>query len=87
MAWDGYIHGANLQLVPGKTILQSWRATEASWPKSYYSKVRFELTRVAKGTKVKFTHSGVPVEHAGHLAQGWKDHYWRPLRDYLSARK
>jgi uncharacterized protein YndB with AHSA1/START domain len=84
MAWDGYIHGTNLTLVPGRTIVQSWRATETSWPKDYYSRVRFDLTRSPKGTKLKFTHTGVPVEHAGHLAQGWKDHYWAPLRSYLS---
>ena len=24
MAWGGYIHGKNLKLVPGKTIVQSW---------------------------------------------------------------
>ncbi len=86
MAWDGYIHGTNLKLVPGKTILQSWRPTEATWPKTYYSKVRFDLTKAAKGTRVKFTHSGVLIEHAGHLAEGWKDHYWKRLREYLGSR-
>ncbi len=27
-AWDGYIHGKNLELEPGKRILQSWRTEE-----------------------------------------------------------
>ena len=27
-AWDGYIHGRTLELVPGKCIVQSWRTTE-----------------------------------------------------------
>ena len=86
MAWGGYIHGTNLRLIPGKTIVQSWRPTDKTWPTHYYSKVRFDLAKVAKGTRLKFTHSGVPAEHAGHLSQGWKDSYWKPLRTYLAAR-
>jgi uncharacterized protein YndB with AHSA1/START domain len=27
-AWDGYITGRNLELVPGERIVQSWRTTE-----------------------------------------------------------
>ena len=83
MAWDGYIHGRNLRLVPGKTIVQAWRPTEATWPKDYYSRVRYDLTRAPGGTRVKFTQSGVLAEHAAHLSQGWKDHYWKLLRRYL----
>ena len=28
-AWDGYISGRNLELVPGERIVQSWRTTES----------------------------------------------------------
>ena len=27
-AWDGYISGRNLELIPGERIVQSWRTTE-----------------------------------------------------------
>ena len=27
-AWDGYITGRNLELVPGERIVQSWRTTK-----------------------------------------------------------
>jgi uncharacterized protein YndB with AHSA1/START domain len=84
MAWGGYIHGTNLRLVPGKTIIQTWRAMEETWPKGYESQVRFDLTATPRGTRVKFTHSGVPVDHVGHLSSGWKSHDWAPLRAYLS---
>jgi uncharacterized protein YndB with AHSA1/START domain len=85
MAWGGYIHGKNLKLVPGKTIVQSWVPSEKTWPKGHASKVRFELARSPRGTRVKFTHSGVPAEHADHLAAGWKESYWDPLRKYLAG--
>jgi uncharacterized protein YndB with AHSA1/START domain len=85
MAWGGYIHGTNLKLVPGKTIVQSWVPSDATWPKGHLSKVRFELAPSPRGTRVTFTHSGVPVEHAGHLSTGWKKSYWTPMRKYLSG--
>jgi len=84
-AWDGYIEGRNLELVRGKKIVQAWKAREENWPPEYYSTVAYELTATPTGTRLRFRHSGVPVEHAGHLAQGWKDHYWAPLKSYLEA--
>ncbi|HLM91137.1 MAG TPA: SRPBCC domain-containing protein [Thermoplasmata archaeon] len=85
MAWGGYIHGTNLKLVPGKTIIQSWVPTDKTWPEGHVSKVRFDLSASPRGTRVRFTHSGVPEEHVGHLSPGWKKSYWTPLRNYLSA--
>jgi uncharacterized protein YndB with AHSA1/START domain len=85
MAWGGYIHGTNLRLVPGKTIVQSWIPSDPNWPKNHKSKVRFELSPTPHGTRVKFTQSSVPVEHVGHLSPGWKKSYWTPLRKYLGA--
>jgi uncharacterized protein YndB with AHSA1/START domain len=85
VAWDGYIHGTDLELVRGRTIVQTWRATEASWPPDHDSKVRYALTAFRGGTRIRFTHSGVPVEHAGHLAKGWKEHYWVPMKEYFET--
>lgn len=85
MAWGGYIHGKNLKLVPGKTIVQSWVPTDKTWPTGHASKVRYDLAPSPRGTRVKFTHSDVPAEHVGHLSGGWKESYWTPLRKYLSA--
>jgi uncharacterized protein YndB with AHSA1/START domain len=84
MAWGGYIHGTNLKLVPGKTILQTWVPSEENWPKGHESKVQFRLAPNPRGTRLTFTHSGVPAEHAGHLGSGWKKSYWIPLRKYLA---
>jgi len=84
-AWGDYIHGKNLELVPGKRILQLWRPTDDTWPPDHYSKVRFVLTSVRGGTRLRFTHSLVPLEHIGHLSAGWKQSYWNPLTRYLRA--
>lgn len=85
MAWGGYIHGKNLKLVPGKTIVQAWVPSDENWPKGHVSKVSFRLASSPRGTRLTFTHSGVPVEHVGHLSSGWKESYWVPLREYLSS--
>jgi uncharacterized protein YndB with AHSA1/START domain len=83
MAWGGFIHGTNLELVPGKLILQSWVPSVKPWPPGHASIVRYELAKCPRGTRVTFTHSKVPEDHAGHLADGWKKSYWVPLRTYL----
>ncbi len=85
VVWGGYIHGTNVELVPGRRIVQRWRPTEEGWPDDHYSTVRFVLAPSGNGTKLSFTHSGVVAEHAGHLSKGWKESYWDPLRRYLES--
>jgi uncharacterized protein YndB with AHSA1/START domain len=85
MAWGGYIHGKNLTLVEDELIEQTWRPSEATWPKDHFSTVRFALAPSRGGTRVTFVHSEVPREHVGHLSGGWKESYWDPLKKYLSA--
>jgi uncharacterized protein YndB with AHSA1/START domain len=84
VAWGGYIHGKNLELIRGRKIVQTWRPEAEGWPRDYYSKVRYVLTPTPRGTRIEFTHSGVLAEHAGHLSRGWHESYWRPLRQYFS---
>ena len=62
-AFDGYAEGVNLELVPDKKIVQSWRASD--WPEGHYSKATFALKAVAGGTKLTFTQTGVPEEFSG----------------------
>jgi uncharacterized protein YndB with AHSA1/START domain len=84
--WGGYIHGKNLELVPGKKIVQSWRPSEETWPQDYYSTVSYTLSPAKGGTRVTFVHSGVLPDHVGHLSSGWKKSYWDPLTTYLAKR-
>lgn len=81
--YDGYIVGRNLELIPGKKIRQTWQAAEPGWPEDHYSEVIYELEPHAEGTLLKFTHNDVPVAHADDIYQGWYDHYWEPLNEYL----
>ena len=77
-AYDGYIEGKNLELVAGKKIVQSWRSS--GWPDGHYSKVIFEFEKIPAGTKMKFTHEGVPENDFREKSNGWKEHYWEKMK-------
>jgi uncharacterized protein YndB with AHSA1/START domain len=83
-AHDGYVSGINLELKPGKRIVQAWRVK--GMPEGVYSVVRFELKKVRGGTRLVFDQTGLPPEHVGHLSSGWKARYWRPLKAYLEEK-
>jgi uncharacterized protein YndB with AHSA1/START domain len=79
--FDGWAEGENLELVPDRRIVQSWRGAE--WPEGYHSKVAFALAEVPGGTRLTFTQSGVPEDFHADIVQGWKDFYWGPMKDML----
>jgi activator of HSP90 ATPase len=79
--WDGYAEGENVELDPGKKIVQTWRASD--WPEGANSKVTFTFAKVKNGTKMTFTQTGVPDEFVKDIKQGWKDFYWAPMKGML----
>jgi len=80
-AYDGYAEGVNVELVPDKKIVQTWRADD--WPEGHYSRVTFSLTNAGGGTRLAFTQSDVLEEQYDDVAQGWRDYYWKPLKEML----
>jgi uncharacterized protein YndB with AHSA1/START domain len=81
-AWDGYIHGKNLELVPNRRIVQSWRTTEFmdDEPDS-----RIEITLEPDGNQTRLTlkHTGLPP-HGGQYELGWEESYFEPMKEYFS---
>jgi activator of HSP90 ATPase len=80
-AFDGYITGKNIELVPDKKIVQSWRAVD--WDAGVFSTVTFELTSVPEGTRLDFTHTDLPAGTEPEFTQGWIDNYWEPMKGYF----
>ena len=80
-AYDGYIEGVNLELVPDEKIVQSWRGSD--WPDGHYSKAIFALKKVEGGTRLTFTHTDVPEDQYDSISQGWRDYYWKPMKKML----
>jgi activator of HSP90 ATPase len=79
--FKGHIVGRNLEVVPNQRIVQAWRVV--TWPEGVYSIARFDLKPQGTGTHVIFDHIGFPEGLRDHLAQGWEENYWSPLKKYF----
>jgi len=79
--YGGHIVGRQIELVPNERIVQAWRVVD--WKPGVYSIAKFELVEAGGGTRIVFDHTGFPVGQAQHLAEGWSENYWTPLRKYL----
>ncbi len=82
-AWDGYITGKTLELLPGRRIVQSWRTTEfgATDPDST---ITVELEPIRTGTRLTLSHSGVPDDQTDYENGGWRDFYFSPMQAYFA---
>jgi activator of HSP90 ATPase len=81
-AWDGYILGENLELVPGKRIVQSWRTTKFT-RKDGDSTITVTLKPAKGGTRLTLAHSNVPDLHTSYQDGGWQTHYFEPMKKYF----
>jgi uncharacterized protein YndB with AHSA1/START domain len=82
-AWDGYITGRNLELVPGERIVQSWRTAEFDDEHSD-SIVTILLRETEDGTLLTLEHSNVPDEHKSYEEGGWQSNYFEPMVVYFA---
>jgi activator of HSP90 ATPase len=80
--FGGFIAGRQLELVPGRRLVQAWR--EMIWEPGKYSIASFELSDSADGAKLVFDHTGFPKGAGPHLATGWYGNYWEPIRRFLT---
>jgi len=85
-AWDGYISGRNLELVPGERIVQSWRTTEFG-DGDEDSIITVVLQGVDDGTLLTLEHSNVPDQHRSYEEGGWQSNYFEPMVAYFSEIK
>ena len=81
-AYDGWIEGKNLELVPGKKIVQYWRGSD--WPRGHYSTVQFEFFPMKNRTRLIFTQKEVPSTFHSAIAKGWTEHYWEKMKKVLA---
>src|SRR6202034_1874924 len=82
-AWDGYITGRNLELVPGERIVQSWRTTEFTDDHAD-SIVTVTLEEVDGETMLTLIHSNVPDGPTSYQRGGWQEHYFEPMITYFA---
>src|SRR6185369_2290437 len=83
-AWDGYVKGVNLELQPGRRIVQSWR-TQDFPDGSADSRIEVLLEAADGGTRITLNHTEIPDGQAGEYEEGWRDHYFTPMRKYFAS--
>jgi len=83
--FDGYCHGYNIELVPGKRIVQAWHFEEDGWPEDHYSICIFVFETHPMGTRLIFTQTGIPEHKVKALESGWNEYYWEAIKDYLAS--
>ncbi len=86
-AWDRYITGYNLELKPGKMIVQAWRTVE--FPKNAPdSTLEIKLSPKAGGkTTITLTQTNIPKGQGKQYKSGWKEHYFTPMKEYFATKK
>jgi activator of HSP90 ATPase len=81
-AWDGYISGTNLELEPGRRIIQAWRTTE--FPESSPdSRLELLFEPIEGGARLSMVHSAIPQGQSEEYKQGWEDYYFKPMQEYF----
>lgn len=81
--FNGYCQGYNIELIPGKKIVQAWNFAEEGWPKDHYSICTFLFEPDESGTKMTFTQTGVPEQNIADLEEGWLEYYWGPMSEMI----
>jgi activator of HSP90 ATPase len=81
--FGGAITGLNVELKEGQRIVQAWRA--GNWPEGVYSIAHFEIAAHGAGSRLVFDQVGFPEAMHEHLAGGWQQMYWEPLKKHLPS--
>ncbi len=84
-AWDGYIHGKNINLERGVLIVQTWRTSEFSETEED-SLLEINLKPVGDQTELTLRHSNLPA-HGMQYKEGWVDSYFEPMKTYFEGKR
>lgn len=78
------VTGINVDLVPGRRIVQAWR--HRRFPEGIFSMAAVTLKPTPDGgTELVLIHRGVPKELIPETEQDWRDEVWAKMKAYLSA--
>jgi uncharacterized protein YndB with AHSA1/START domain len=76
------VTGINVDLVPGRRIVQAWR--HRRFPEGIFSMAAVTLTPAPDGgTELVLVHRGVPKDLIPETEQTWREQYWSRIKAYL----
>jgi activator of HSP90 ATPase len=76
--FDGSISGTQVELTPGKKIVQKWRSSE--WPDGHFSTVTITLADYDDGCHLSLVQQGVPASDYERTSQGWPRFFWERIK-------
>ena len=77
------VTGVNVDLVPGKRLVQAWR--HRRFPDGIYSMAAVTLAPTASGgTELVLTHRGVPKDLIPETERTWRELYWSRIRTWIA---
>jgi uncharacterized protein YndB with AHSA1/START domain len=79
------VTGINVDLVPGRRIVQAWR--HRKFPEGIFSMATVTLTPTPDGgTELVLTHRGVPKELIPETERSWREEYWARMKAHLERK-
>lgn len=76
---DGRVTGVNVDLVPGRRLVQAWRRDD--FPEGVYSMAAITLAPTGSGgTELVLTHRGVPKHLIPETENYWRRLYWERMK-------
>lgn len=85
-AFDGALCGTVLQTVPGRLIVQAWRA-------SHWSADDLDSTLIltfwpdGAAGRIELVHANVADHDVEGVTNGWEKYYWTPWKRYLQEQR
>jgi activator of HSP90 ATPase len=81
-AFNGYVVGRQIELVPGERIVQAWRFPV--WAPGTYSIVRFSLIPQQGQTRLVIDQDGEPADWHDHIQKNWSTFYLDPINGHFA---
>lgn len=79
---DGFIAGANIDLEPGRHIVQAWRTRDFP-DDAPDSRVTVNLLAEGNGTRLNLTHQDIPDGTSGRYRDMWNEQVFRPMQEFF----
>lgn len=77
--WEGDITGVNLEVVPGRKLIQEWFFGEQEEP----SIVRITLKKEGARTMLDLLHTHIPADVYEEITEGWREYYLGSMKSML----
>jgi hypothetical protein len=72
-------------IIPGRLIVQAWRATH--WKKEDVSVPVLKFSKILGRARVDQVHGGAPTYDQQGMQNGWMNYCWKPWKKYLGREK